>query len=423
MKKEKLLPVAGCLLLFAAAVIAYPVGYHPESILHDTGFESLAVACSLAEHGTFADPYFPLKTGATALIPPAYPAFLSLLIRQFGEGPRGAFALQWCATVFMALQIALFPWAARRLGMGYTAGFVAGCLWLLAGIPKFDLWDATPYGLLALLLAALSLPSGSGEPTQGRMALTGALWGVSLLSNPAGVVVLAALVAWLYFSGRVAGRKLLTLALVPLAVVAPWVARNYAALHHLVFIRDNLGLQLAISNNDCASYSFELDRYTRCFAPRHPNESLPEAKRVVALGEVDYDRARLREAVDWSAAHPRRFVRLTWERFEAFWLPWTVRYPWERPEDLPRRRLLVSVLTLLSIPGLILLWKRERRSAVICLLWLAFFPPVYYVTGYQERFRNPILWATFLPASYFLVATAQRVLQKGEVAAAAQPAA
>lgn len=422
MKKEKLLPVAACFLLFILGVTAYPVGYHPESILKDTGFESLAVACSLAEHGTFADPYFPLKTGPTALIPPAYPAFLSLLIRWFGEGPRGAFALQWCATVFIALQIALFPWAARRLGMGYTAGFIAGCLWLFAGIPKFDLWDATPYGLLALLLAAVSLPAESVEPTQRRMALAGVLWGFSLLSNPAGVVVLGALVAWLYFSRRVAGRKLLTLAVVPLAVVAPWVARNYAVLHHLVLIRDNLGLQLAISNNDCASYSFELDRYTRCFAPRHPNESLAEAKRVAALGEVDYDRARLHEAVDWSAAHPARFMKLTWERFEAFWFPWSVRYPWEQSEDVPRRRLLVSALTLVSIPGLILLWKRERPAAAICLLWLVFFPPVYYVTGYQERFRNPILWATFLPAAYFLVAAAQRIL-KGEVAAEAQPAA
>jgi hypothetical protein len=73
MNRKKLLPVGGCLLLFAAAVIAYPVGYHPESILKDTGYESLAVACSLAEHGTFADPYFPLKTGPTALIPPAVP--------------------------------------------------------------------------------------------------------------------------------------------------------------------------------------------------------------------------------------------------------------------------------------------------------------------------------------------------------------
>jgi hypothetical protein len=412
MNKEKLLPVAGCVLLFGLAVLAYPVRYHPQSVLHDTGFEWLAVACSLAEHGTFADPYFALKTGPTALLPPAYPAFLGILVYFFGEGPRGAFALQWFATLFMALQIALFPWAARRMGLGYAAGFLAGCLWLLAGIPNFDISDASPYGLLALLLATLSVPAGPGEPSVGRMALTGMLWGVSLLFNPAGVLVLAALVAWLYFSRRMASRRLLALALVPLAVVAPWVARNYAVLHHFVFVRDNLGLQLAISNNDCASYSFELDRYSRCFAPLHPNESLAEARRVVALGEVEYDRARLDEALDWSARNPARFLKLTLERFDAFWIPSAVRYPWEQWEDVPRRRLLVSALTLLSIPGLILLWRRERQAAIICLLWLVFFPPVYYVTGYQERFRNPILWATFLPAAYFLVAAAQRITQK-----------
>jgi len=311
----------------------------------------------------------------------------------------------------MALQIALFPWAARRLGMGYTAGFVAGCLWLATGIPKFDVWDATPYGLLALLLAALSLPADPRDSSVARMVGSGLLWGVSLLFNPAGAVVLAALVAWLHFGRRAGGRSLAALALVPLAVVAPWVARDYRALHHWIFIRDNLGLQLAISNNDCASFSFDLDRYTNCFAPRHPNESLAEAQRVVALGEVEYDRARLGEALAWSAAHPARFWRLTVERFGAFWIPWTVRYPWEQAEDVPRRRLLVSVLTLLGLPGLILLWKRERQGAVACLLWLVFFPPVYYLTGYQERFRNPILWATFLPAAYLLVATARRIVR------------
>ena len=412
MNRQKLLPVAGCLLLFVLAVMAYPVGYHPESRLRDTGYESLAVADSLAEHGTFADPYYPLKTGPTALIPPAYPAFLGLLIHWFGAGPRGAFALQWCATLFMALQIALFPWAARRLGMGYAAGFVAGCLWLAAGIPKFDLWDATPYGLVTLLLACVSSPSGPGEPSQRRMVLSGMLWGVSLLFNPAGIVVLGALLAWLYFSRRAAGRGILTLALVPLAVVAPWIVRDYVELHHIIFVRDNLGLQLAISNNDCASYSFELDRYTRCFAPQHPNESLSEARKVVELGEVEYDRTRLRQAVEWSAGHPRRFLQLTAERFETFWIPRLIRYPWEQSGDVPRRRLLVSVLTVLSLPGLFLLWRSERPAAVACLLWLVLFPPVYYLTGYQERFRNPILWATFLPASWLLVEGARRFLQK-----------
>ena len=412
MNRQKLLPAAGCLLLFAFGVIAHPVGYHSESILKDTGYESLAVACSLAERGSFADPYYPLKTGPTALIPPAYPAYLSLLIRWFGEGPQGAFALQWSATVFMALQIALFPWAARRLGMGYVAGFLAGCLWILAGIPKFDVWDATPYGLLTLLLAALSTPQGAGEISIRRAVFTGLLWGVSLLFNPAGIVVLAALLGWVFFSGRLTGRKWLTLAAVPIVVVTPWVARDYAALHRLIFIRDNLGLQLAISNNDCASYSFELDRYTRCFAPRHPNESLAEAKRVAAMGEVEYDRARLRESLDWSAKHLGRFLALTWERFKAFWIPSVVRYPWEHAEDVPRRRLLVSVLTLLSLPGLILLWRCKRPAAIACLLWLVFFPPVYYLTSYQERFRNPILWATFLPASWLLVEAARRFVGK-----------
>jgi len=403
MNKRAWIRVAGCVLLFGAALIAYPVAYHSESRLRDTAFESLAVACSLADHGTFADPFYALKTGPTAHLAPAYPAFLGMLVYHFGDGPRGAFALQWCATVFMGLQLALFPWAALRMGMGYAAGFLAACLWLAAGIPKFDLGESTPYGALLLLLACLSFPRDGGAERGAVSVLAGILWGISWLLNPAGILVLAAWLAWMYFSRRLSGRRVALTLLVPLAVVAPWMVRNRVALNHFVFVRDNLGLELAVSNTDCANWSFEISRSTGCFEALHPNISLPEAQKLLAVGEVEYNRRRMQEALHWIGANPKRFGELTAQRFAVFWLPSLGHFPWEQKEDVPRRRFLISALTVASIPGLVLLWLRQRLAALWCLAWLVLFPPVYYVTQYIERYRNPILWVTFLPAAYFLV--------------------
>src|SRR5580704_3128232 len=47
------------------------------------GFEMAAVARSLAEQGTFANPFAPHLTGPTAMVPPLHPLFLALLIRIF----------------------------------------------------------------------------------------------------------------------------------------------------------------------------------------------------------------------------------------------------------------------------------------------------------------------------------------------------
>ena len=32
----------------------------------------------------------------------------------------------------------------------------------------------------------------------------------------------------------------------------------------------------------------------------------------------------------------------------------------------------------------------------LCTIWLAFFPLIYYVVQYEDRYRYPIMWITFL---------------------------
>jgi hypothetical protein len=179
----------------------------------------------------------------------------------------------------------------------------------------------------------------------------------------------------------------------PLVIVAPWLVRNYCAFGQFVFVRSNLGLELAVSNNDCAS-SWSLDNFgSGCSARFHPNENLEVARQVAALGEPRFNALQLEKAISWIRANPSRFARLTVERVWRFWfLPahhekgagyWNV--------------LLISLLTALGVPGLILLARANRSAALLCGGCLAVFPLIHYIVQVDLRYRYPILWiSTFL---------------------------
>jgi hypothetical protein len=170
-----------------------------------------------------------------------------------------------------------------------------------------------------------------------------------------------------------------------------------------VFLRDNLGLELAVSNNPCATFSLDLNRsQSACFENNHPNESYDEAMRVLMLGEPAYNQIRMHEAITWINDNRSQFLLLTAQRLMAFWFPNSSGNPLMRSQ-ISRSEWVTYIWTLLSIPGLLLLWRSHRHAAVVFGLWLSFYPLVYYVTQFSERYRHPILWATLLPGSYFVV--------------------
>ena len=68
-------------------------------------------------------------------------------------------------------------------------------------------------------------------------------------------------------------------------------------------------------------------------------------------------------------------------------------------------------MTLLSIPGLWLLWKKNAHAAGILALWLVLFPLIYYVVQFDPRYRFPILWVNFLLAGILMAELAKGVWQ------------
>src|SRR5712692_10139360 len=69
--------------------------------------EIARVAVSVAQRGTFANPFAALPTGPTAHVAPTYVFVYASVAKLFGVGRAGAFALWFLNVGFLALQFAL----------------------------------------------------------------------------------------------------------------------------------------------------------------------------------------------------------------------------------------------------------------------------------------------------------------------------
>lgn len=119
-----------------------------------------------------------------------------------------------------------------------------------------------------------------------------------------------------------------------------------------------------------------------------------------ALGEVEYNRRKMSQALAWISGHPASFLRLTLRRIFYFWFP--------HPEFGPYAYS-IWLVTALSFTGLALMMaRRTPAAAAVLAVWLV-FPLIYYVVQSDPRFRYPILWLSLLCAGYALRALAARV--------------
>jgi hypothetical protein len=388
---------AACIVLFLATLARYWVSYDPSASLD--GAEGWRLAHNLLNEHQFANPFEPLDTGPSALLAPAWPVFLALEMKTFGGGNAGdVYAIRWAAVLIIALTTALFPVFSRRLGMGEFNGIIGACIWIL-GKPVMVPWDGF-YGAILLAVTCYVYREYLEESAQsaGRRAwILGCLMGFMMLTIPGVAPLLAAGLAWEIWRRKIAffKKSLLPLILLPALIVSPWTVRNYLVFHSLVPIRDDFGLVLWEANNDCAQFSAVLNWTSVCPENHHPNKDLNEAKRVLELGEPKYFELRRQEALHWIWDHPVRFLKLAAMRFVFFWMPsesGTIHVGHGRHLE----RVVIYLMTLLSGAGLLILYQKDARSAAICMSCLTLYPLVYYILQFEDRYRYPIMWITFL---------------------------
>ena len=74
-------------------------------------------------------------------------------------------------------------------------------------------------------------------------------------------------------------------------------------------------------------------------------------------------------------------------------------------------RVVIYLMTRLSVAGLALLYRRDVTSAAVVASVLIIFPLIYYTTQFDSRYRDPIMWVTFLLGAMPITTCAGRLLE------------
>jgi len=379
--------------LFLAALIIRLVYILRSTDTLSVGAEMLKVARSVATTGQYANPFGALATGPTAHVAPGGVYILAAVLWLFPDERSAALVGRLLAALAVALLVTTVYVFARRAALGERTARLAGLIALYPWSPFDELngsWEA-PYAALSLVvLSLLTVLPPTARPGARQGVWIGLSFGAALLISPSALLFLAGIVLARLIRRRTAwiralpGRALLAGVLATALVLTPWTIRNRVVMGHWLFVRDNFGLELAISNNDNAR------PHTSLRVQVHPNTHRSEAQRIVDVGEVAYNREKLAEALAWVLQHPSRFAHLTLERVGYFWLP--------QSSSLVRFVVDLFVLAAALIGFVLTLVKRIAASMDVGCGALA-YSSLYSLVQADSRYQYPIHWVVCLLAA------------------------
>jgi hypothetical protein len=110
-----------------------------------------------------------------------------------------------------------------------------------------------------------------------------------------------------------------------------------------------------------------------------------------AMGEVAYNKSRMREAQAWIRTHPSGFLRLTAQRAGYLLAPYSRR---------PYQRAIATMLTIGLLVGLVVLWRAGERVTVAAVVGaLAGYQFIYLFVQHDVRYVYSMLWIESLVAA------------------------
>lgn len=384
-----LMMAVGLAIRMVVVAFAYPLQLDPGLDHQEFGYEMGKVAQSLARGQGFSNPLYG-PTGPTAWVPPVYPYLMGGVFRVFGIfTAASAIVLLTLNSVFSALTCLPVVAIARR-SMGPLTAAWAGWAWALFPYAVyFSAVRVWSYTLAALLIACLFLLGLKLEAATGYRdwILFGAAGGLAALTMPTILATLPFLTLWAIHRRRQRGapcfRQAALATLLVIAVMSPWMVRNYTVFHRFIPVRDNFWLEFRLDNNGTDDWESHAE---------HPTTSEVEWRKFQKLGELGYEAERKERSLEYLRAHPWHFAGMSARRFGYLWFGyWSLDRSFlaEEPTAIPNL-LMCTVITLLMLKGLRDAFRNKSPAAWPHAWLLLTYLPVYYFTHVKVDFRHPI---------------------------------
>jgi len=368
-------------------LLAHTFKVRPSDDHFEFGWEMGRIGRALATGYGYSDP-FTGHTGPTAWLPPGFTLIVGGVFRIFGVYSKlSAFVLLTINSLLSALT-AVFCFEIGLRCFNRRVALWSGWLWALypAALQYAVrwIWEMTATTCLFAALLVLMLRMRQDGQTLQRWLGFGALWGMMAMVNPSPLIMLPVMAIYILAAPQWQTKRLTyaTLsAVLFLAVIAPWTARNYRVFHRFIPLRDNFGAENYEGNSDWST-GFPWGRTV----PLENHQILAEYSR---MGEPAWAADRAAKANAWIKAHPTRFAKLSLKRAWMYWMgvPKSV----EEAGVLEYFRLMsFQFLSLCGIFGAALAVQRRKPAAWVFLAAFLLLPLPYYLVTVQARFRHTL---------------------------------
>jgi len=307
---------------------------------------------------------------------PVYPGLLAGIFLIFGQQSVLAAAAILIVQAILSSSTCVPLYAVAKRTFEERSAVCSTWAWALfpyeVVLPGLFVWETCLSGFLAAFLCYLSTSEYADERWGGIWA--GVVWGIAALTNAA----LLSLMPVFLFSGyggrRMRCKGVATVVLVTVVVICPWTVRNWAVFRTLVPLRSNFGEELWKGNHPGGLGRIEYGI--------GPADNVAQRERYEQLGEIAYVRQRRWEALQFIRQSPIRYARLVLYRVEYWWFA--------QGEGAPIF-IFYRLLSVLSLTGMALAWRRWRVAGTLPLFGaVVVYPLVYYLTDVYARYRYPI---------------------------------
>ncbi len=316
---------------------------------------------------------------------PVYPLFVAAIYKISGESRA---AVHYTQAVVCAAACGLLVLLASRLLRSRWAAVLAGAL--AAIYPPFLMQIQTiltePLATFLLLVAAYLVVVGWSGTKPAALAWGGFFLGLATLTRAANLMY-APLLALLLLTvsgprGRPGLKSPAVFLIVFLAVLSPWIIRNYVVFDRFIPVAVNAGGSFFRGNYDEGTLGAMHSNYE----PQMPEEI---TSRYEDLDEVGIDRLLMKEGVEYVRNHPSTFVKLCALKLARFWL--NLGYPTPPSSMSIAYAIGNGALIALALFGIFGSGLVDNRAALPVHLLVLYYTALHMLLFAVARYSIPVM--------------------------------